>query len=148
MNVFWKCEKLHGVQSSMGCLQNFRDKSQTFLKAKTTSLYSLHATLLNVSKDQRRNHITAGQTVCEHLPVKYRRKDKQNLETCESIKFENGHCADFSRVEILQKLYELIILRLNPLKTAQIKGLDVNCRMGTDHVPLFFMLVGCCYTGV
>lgn len=46
VNVSWTCKFLNGVQSSVACLQTFRDKSKIFMKAGAVCFYPLQVALL------------------------------------------------------------------------------------------------------
>lgn len=59
----WKCKSIDSIQSSVGCLQLFSDKSRTSLNGGSLSAYRLQITLLNLSEEQRRGHIVSGRTI-------------------------------------------------------------------------------------
>lgn len=101
VNISWEHKRNDGVQSSVGHLQQFTYKTQTFSEAGAFSFYPILATLLNVSRAQRHNHTNAGQKIRAYFPVEHHRKDEQTLETSRVNKIENGHSAVLSRFEIL-----------------------------------------------
>lgn len=69
--VSWKYGHTDGIQSAIGCLQIFSEKSQTSISAGATQFYPIHVTLQNLKEDARRINNVIGTTVVGFVPVTY-----------------------------------------------------------------------------
>lgn len=75
-NVIWKKEEKDKVQSVVGCLQLYSEKSQTSLSAAPYAFHPLHITLLYFSKEMRRKQIVFGSSVVSYLPIRLSERDE------------------------------------------------------------------------
>lgn len=128
--VSWKCQTSDGVQSSVRCLQLFKDKFQTSLKAGAPSFYPSHVTPLNFSEVQRWIHTISGKTFCAYLPVRFWRFIGGISEKNASSTNRNGQSEGFSRADILQALHESVKISFQNLVKTAVQGLKFRTSDG------------------
>lgn len=68
-NVFWTEQKFGEVQSIVGCVRVFSDKSQISPAARCMKFYSLHIILLNFIEELKRHCILSETSIVEYLPI-------------------------------------------------------------------------------
>lgn len=69
--ISWKSRKRDDIESAIGCLQLFSDKSHVSMSAGSFMFYLMHITLLKILEEMRRKHISSGRTVRAGLPVRF-----------------------------------------------------------------------------
>lgn len=70
-SVFWNCLKTDGIESIVGAIQVFSDKSQMTLSSDSVQFYTLHLTLLNLRNETHTRHINSGSSVISYLPCSF-----------------------------------------------------------------------------
>lgn len=137
-SVSWKTYAEDGVQSAIGCLQIFSDKSQTSLKAGSLVFYPLHVTLLNFTEEWRRAHITSGRTITSYLPVTFSAEgDSHTVQLRVGCKWKS-----FPRIQVLRALHESVERSLDPLAYVARKGIAAK---STDRRAYVFHILLCSY---
>lgn len=110
----WKNASDNKLQSVVGFVQMYSEKSQISLKAGGLTFYPLHITLLNFSEKMRLLLISPGAPFPGYLSVAFHSNTSGTIESKSRRK-------GYQRVEALRSLHECIKMCLKPLTE------KVNC---------------------